>query len=162
MVMPRQKRGRSKQDYQTPEDFLTAAKGLLGIEEFDWDLAASKHNTVRRVRYYDTNDDSLSMSWSVAQDPPGWLWLNPPFANIRPWVEKAYESKAQIAMLVPASTGANWWRDWVHRKVYILLLNGRIKFVGQKDPYPKDCALLLYGGIRRWPGYHIWTWRDQS
>lgn len=45
-TMPRQKPGRSKQDYRTPRAFLVAVKGLLGIEDFTIDLAASVSNSV--------------------------------------------------------------------------------------------------------------------
>ncbi len=156
--VPRQKRGRSKQDYATPEDFLGAVKGLLGIEGFEWDLAASEANTVVPWHYYGKYEDSLSCSWSPMR---GWMWLNPPYANIRPWVQKAYESGSKIAVLVPASTGSNWWRDWVHEKARIVLLNGRITFRGQKDPYIKDLVLLLYGS-KQTPGYEIWRWMDDA
>ena len=158
-TMPRQKPGRSKQDYATPEDFLGAVKGLLGIKGFVWDLAASKENTVSYGQYFDKDEDSLSLEWPSLVD--GWMWLNPPYANIRPWVKKASESGANIAVLVPASTGANWWRDWVHEKARIVLLNGRITFRGQPTCYPKDCVLLLYGP-KYTPGYEIWTWRNDA
>lgn len=90
------------------------------------------------------------------------MWLNPPYANIEPWVQKcAEESKrgAHIACLVPASVGANWWRDWVVNDSYQLFLNGRLKFVGCTDYYPKDCALLLYTPFIR-SGSAIWNWRE--
>jgi hypothetical protein len=44
----------------------------------------------------------------------------------------------------------------VHRKV-VPLLNGRITFVGETMPYPKDCCLLVYGPDVA-PGYDVWSW----
>jgi hypothetical protein len=93
----------------------------------------------------------------------GWNWLNPPFSDLRTWVQKALEESRQgahTAMLVPAGVGANWWRDWVHTKARVLLLNGRITFVGHNQPYPKDCALLLYEP-NVIPAYETWTWMDE-
>ena len=40
MVEPKHNRGKSKQDYRTPPEFLTATKTLLGITYFQADLAA--------------------------------------------------------------------------------------------------------------------------
>lgn len=61
-------------------------------------------------------------------------------------------------MLVPASVGANWWFTGVHHEADVHFLNGRIKFVGAKDPYPKDCALLLYHPAAT-GGYSCWNWK---
>ena len=93
-----------------------------------------------------------------------WTWLNPPFANLRPWVAKAWEESqegAYVAMLVPAAVGSNWWRDFVHRKVPVLFLNGRLTFVGEENCYPKDLCLLLYSP---WcvAGYEVWSWEDNK
>jgi hypothetical protein len=58
---------------------------------------------------------------------------------------------------VTAGVGSNWWRDHVHDKARVLLLNGRITFVGETHGYPKDCCLLLYGPSVE-PGYEVWSW----
>jgi phage N-6-adenine-methyltransferase len=159
-TMPAQRPGKSKQDYQTPPELLRAITGRLGISNFAIDLAASAENAVCRS-YFDENFDSLrpEVTWNVQAGK--WGWLNPPYANIRDWVKKASIEAAygaQIVMLIPASPGANWWRDYVQPFAYVTYLNGRVTFVGAEDPYPKDCALLLY---TPWgfTGNDIWTWQ---
>jgi phage N-6-adenine-methyltransferase len=156
-MAPIQKPGRSKQDYRTPVVFLEAVKRRFGITTFAIDLAASDENRVA-PQYFTATEDALSQPWRAADR--GWGWCNPPFANIGDWVEKAYrESRlgAHIVMLLPAGVGANWWRDWVHGKAFVLLLNGRITFVGERDCYPKDCVLLVYGPDVA-PGQDVWNW----
>lgn len=154
-TMPRQKPGRSKQDFRTPPVFLDAVKRRLGIEAFSIDLAATPTNAVAST-YYTVADNALVQPWTS----DGVAWLNPEFADIGPWVQRAAEQAAlgaKIAMLVPAAVGSNWWRDHVHHKCFVLLLNGRLTFVGHTQPYVKDCCLLLYGppyGI----GYAVWPW----
>lgn len=161
-TMPKQKRGESKQDYQTPPEFLQAVRNRLKIHNFTWDLAATDANKVSPGYYGPGSrhgEDALACDWSGVHD---WKWLNPPYADIKPWVEKAaIESAegAQIAMLIPASVGANWWSDYVINDAYQLFLNGRLTFVGCDTPYPKDCALLLYTPFIR-SGNAIWTWKD--
>lgn len=157
--MPRQQPGTSKQDVRTPKVFLAAVKHRLGIDRFIVDLAASKSNTVAK-KFYSERSNALVQPWVF----DGWNWLNPPFCDLKPWVQKAYEESglgAHTAMLVPAGVGSNWWRDWVHSKARVLLLNGRITFVGHKQPYPKDCALLLYEP-NVVPAYECWTWMNES
>lgn len=158
MTMPVQKPGRSRQDYRTPQDLLHALKRRLGIHEFAVDLAADKDSTVSPYFHFTQEMDALVQDWNVA---PGWGFCNPPYANIMPWVRKAEEESwhAQIAMLLPAGVGSNWWRDYVHDKAHVLLLNGRITFVGETLPYPKDCVILLYTNYAK-GGYEVWNWRQ--
>ena len=161
-MAPRQKPGRSEQEVRTPPEFLTAVKCLLGTKGFGIDLAASKENATA-PSYFTEDDDSLNIDWAGYIGISAWAWLNPPYAHIEPWVKKAAKERrhlsnyAGIAMLVPASTGANWWRDYVDRTAHVLLLNGRLTFVGHTAPYPKDCALLLYS-LQHPPSYEVWSW----
>lgn len=158
-TMPIQKPGLSKQDYETPPEFIAAVKARLGINSFYIDLAADQHNRKAEL-WYGEEHDSLLCNWAglPCQWPNfTWAWLNPPFANIAPWAKKCSESKIKIAFLVPAGVGANWFRDHVDGKALVLLLNGRLSFDGIA-PYPKDCILCLYGVT---PGYEVWDWRKQ-
>ena len=95
-----------------------------------------------------------------------WLFLNPPYADIAPWVRKCAEEKLRlgnysgIAVLVPASTNSNWWADYVDGIADVRFSTGRLTFEGHTASYPKDLALLLYSTHRE-AGYHIWNWRNE-
>lgn len=155
--MPVQKPGKSEQVVCTPPEFLEAVKERLGIKEFAWDLAASEENKVAPL-FYSEKDNAIIRSW----DKGDWCWCNPPYANLAHWTHKASVESgafgAYVAMLVPASTGANWWAEYVNNKAYVTYLNGRITFVGHDSPYPKDLALLLYAPFLR-GGSCIWRWK---
>jgi DNA (cytosine-5)-methyltransferase 1 len=143
---------------------------FLEIPRFSVDLAANHKNRVCD-HFFDEEENSLDDGWAW-QDHIAtyeWAWLNPPYANIAPWVQKAANSKpflsnySGIAMLVPASVGANWWRDYVDGQAHVRFLNGRLTFVGHTAPYPKDLALLLYSlSVSYKPGYHVWDWRNND
>lgn len=158
---PQQRPGSSKQDYATPPELLDAVRERLVIEQFTIDLAADAENAVCD-RYYSLLDSAFNHEW----DHEGWGWCNMPFGDIPRFVKKASESPSNNALLVPASIGANWWRDFVHGQARILALNGRVTFGSweygnwvpmETGTYPKDCAILLYGpGIE--PAYEVWTW----
>jgi len=146
----------SRQDYETPPDFIQAVERRFGI--INCDFAASKLNSKGQV-WIDEAMDSLSADcpWNKYK---GICWLNPPFSNIAPWAEKCWqesEKGAKILFLVPASVGSNWFAKFVFGKANVLFLNGRLQFVGASDPYPKDCILACYGyGIE---SFEIWKWK---
>lgn len=179
MPMPVQKPGRSKQNYETPTDFLSAVKRRLRIPSFCHDFAADAFNT-KAVTYFDKQRDALSVPNWADVCASGWGWLNPEFSDIDPWAAKCWETSqagGHVALLVPAGVGANWYRDCVHRKACVLALNGRLCFVKDwattVDPsprnttgayytsaplYPKDCLLCLYGSSVS-PTFDVWSWR---
>ncbi len=159
----RLQRGKSRQDYETPPAFFNAVESRFG--RIIHDLAATEANTKVPGSFFSPQQDALHQEWwpLCSALPTGWLWLNPPFADIGPWARRCYEQSqrgANILMLVPASVGANWYRDWVHRKAGVLALNGRLTFVGSPDPYPKDLILCCYSAVPG--GFDVWTWADQE
>ncbi len=163
-MAPPQKPGKSKQDYETPPEFLEAVKKLLGIDEFAIDLAASLENR-KAERYIPEEADSLSVVWAGLWRPylptPTWCWLNPPYGHIAPWVKKCAEEGAagvKIALLVPAAVGSNWYADYVDAHAYVFKFRPRLTFVGHTDPYPKDLLLCLYGTPFR--GEATWDWKE--
>lgn len=169
MAEPAQKPGRSKQDYRTPDNFLEAVRRRFG--PLAWDLASDGMNSVADLaghlppteHCFMPETDALARDWWEPDTDlkGGWLWLNPPFGEISKWAAKCAEESergARILFLVPAAIGANWFRDHVHGRAYVLGLNGRLCFDG-KNPYPKDLMLCVYGsGVG--PGFDVWNWRE--
>lgn len=168
MAPPRQKPHRSRQDYSTPDNFIKAVKQRLGIKEFAFDFAADPTNCKARD-WWGIEDDALSQSpheWAFRCGRGRWGFLNPEFAHIDPWARACYMTKqlrGQVAFLVPAAVGANWFRDWVHGKALVLALNGRLAFMPDKPKwlYPKDTMLCLYSPDIE-PGFDIWEWRKKA
>lgn len=167
--MPAQKPGRSRQDYGTPPLLLAATMGRLS-DALVFDLACRHDNAVCDHGYYfDEGVDALQQAWADdvrqrSRREGAWAWLNPPFADIEPWVKKAGEEAARglhLAMLVPASVGSQWWRRYVEPDAYALYLNPRITFVGATDPYPKDCAILIYTPLHL-TGAETWEWQKAA
>lgn len=160
-VMPRQKPGESQQIVGTPRDFLDAVEerfGPIGI-----DLAATAENRVCALHLgpgstLQGGKDALapSVSWAGRS----LRWLNPEFKHIDPWAAKcaAERHHAFIALLTPASMGANWFAEHVHGKALVLAIRPRLTFVGSSDHYPKDLILSLYGPLVA-PGFDLWKWR---
>lgn len=156
----------SKQNYGTPQAFIDALKTAWVFDSFDWDLAADAQNT-KADRWFGEIENSLSQDWAELS---GWLWLNPPYADITPWVRKVYESTRvpgrNLFMLIPASVGSNWYRDWVHKKCDVYFLTGRLTFDGADSAYPRDLMLCGYGGVTEEDMVvhppALWDWRTNK
>jgi phage N-6-adenine-methyltransferase len=105
-------RGQSKQDYETPMEFIRAVEKRFG--PLTVDLAASAENA-KAPRHISEKENSLICPWAATAVDN--CWLNPPFGNIAPWAKKCAEESehgARILMLVPASIGSNWFAEHVH------------------------------------------------
>lgn len=157
MSMPVQKPGRSKQDYGTPIELIRAVEARWDALRVD--LAATEENA-KCGEYLSPDDDSLRCDWAPWIGD-GLAWLNPPFADISPWVERcAKYSDHNIILLVPASIGAEWFARHAEKKAKIVGLRPRLTFEGCKDPYPKDTMLCLYGPMfRDLPDFSTWRWK---
>lgn len=151
---PSIRRGKSRQDYGTPREFLDAVERRFGTICFD--LAASKSNAVCPA-HFTKEDDALAQDW---RGIPGTLWLNPPYADIGPWANKCAQLSWRygwLLFLVPASVDSNWFAGAVERCAFVMPLSPRLTFVGEKDPYPKPVMLCAFGfGVS---GFQPWRWK---
>lgn len=150
---PSVRRGKSRQDYQTPRELLDAVEARFGVLRHD--LAAAAHNAVCE-NFYDEHRSAFEHDWQALA---GNLWCNPPFDDIAPWAKKAAESassRTRILLLTPASVGSNWFAQHVHPHAAVFALSPRVSFDGE-NPYPKDLILSVYGlGVT---GFSVWRWR---
>lgn len=105
------------------DTWLTPRYILDHLGPFDLDPCAASENPnwVAR-RFFTKGNDGLSVGWS------GRVFMNPPFSNTVPWLQKHSEYGNGIS-LVPATVESRVWRShvWPKAKV-ILLLHGRTRF----------------------------------
>jgi hypothetical protein len=148
-------RGKSRQDFPTPQDFRDAVVGRFGFPQFD--LAADALNCFSVTgSHFNEAQNSLSRNWSTL--PHDLVWLNPPFSDIAPWAKKCAENRGDLVILflTPAAIGSNWFQDFVWPNAKVFALNPRMSFDG-KNPYPKDCVLSAFGlGERE---FLPWRWK---
>ncbi len=122
---------------------------------FALDVAATRENA-KCDCWYTKKRDGLRSAWF------GRVWCNPPFSDIRAWVEKAWQEWESahrpelIVMLLPANrTEQAWWQDLVEPRrdrgddLTVEFLPGRLRFVpGVKtekgDRPPFGCCLLIW------------------
>jgi phage N-6-adenine-methyltransferase len=122
---------------------------------FTIDAAAATHNR-KLERFYSIENSGLLASWAGER-----VYCNPPFSNIRPWIEKAWlETDCPlIVMLLPANrTEQTWWqalveptRDRPGSPLRVEFLPGRMRFLnpGETGVKPNSrppfgCCLLIW------------------
>lgn len=125
--------------------------------EFTIDVAASADNALCD-RYYDLETDGLAQSWDGER-----VWCNPPYSDIRPWVEKMAKSEAEIGvMLLPANRcEQSWWQEYIEPRqrdgrVELRFLAGRLRFDTPDHDYTKQPK-----GNRPPFGVVVVIWRDE-
>ncbi|CAM3432322.1 DNA N-6-adenine-methyltransferase (Dam) [Salmonella enterica subsp. arizonae] len=127
-----------KDCWQTPIWLFDA----LDIEFGFWlDSAASDKNSLC-AHWLTESDDALNSEWISH----GAIWNNPPYSNIRPWVEKAAEQCVQqrqtVVMLVPEDMSVGWfskaWRALT--KFALSLMGGLILLSHQQDWRRRETA----------------------
>jgi site-specific DNA-methyltransferase (adenine-specific) len=91
----------------TPRYLFDLASRLWG--PFTVDAAANASNALCR-RFFDRETDGLRQSWDHER-----VWINPPFSSIEPWCAKAWDSHADVVvMLLPADrTERKWWHEHI-------------------------------------------------
>ena len=114
----------------------------------------------------------LSKPWGI-NDDRDWssrVFVNPPFSDIAPWIQKAVEEyeiapfNKTIIMLVPVRPDQAWWHVWVP-KTQIFFIRKRVNYCREdgsvgKAPSFASCILRLsdrgHGGHEFWyPPCHV-------
>ena len=126
---------------------------------FQLDAAAAPHNALCR-KFIAAEQNTLETPWADYLNVPGYVWLNPPYSDITPFVKKAAaESANQIGtvMLVPADTSVGWFKEAIQTASEVRLITaGRLAFINPVTGKPvsgnnKGSMLIIW---RPYPRTH--------
>jgi len=126
---------------------------------FQLDAAAASHNALCR-KFITAEQNTLETPWADYLNVPGYVWLNPPYSDITPFVKKAAaESINQIGtvMLVPADTSVGWFREAIQTASEVRFITaGRLAFINPVTGKPvsgnsKGSMLIIW---RPYPRTH--------
>lgn len=122
--------------WQTPPPLFAALNAEFC---FPLDAAASADNALCS-RFITEEQNTLETPWTDYLSIPGYIWLNPPYSDITPFVQKAAdESKNQIGtvMLVPADTSVGWFREAIETASEVrFIVGGRLAFINPVSGKP--------------------------
>jgi hypothetical protein len=88
----------------------------------------------------------LEMEWDKI------TFVNPPYSNPRPWIEKAIDESRKgkrVVMLLRADTSTKWFHDLIYARedCDVQFVYGRLKFGGSKNAAPFPSMVVIYDGI---------------
>lgn len=122
--------------WQTPAPLFVALDAEFCLT---LDAAASANNALCSL-YITEEQNTLETPWADYLSIPGYVWLNPPYSDITPFVQKAAdESKNQIGtvMLVPADTSVGWFREAIETASEVrFIIGGRLSFINPVSGKP--------------------------
>lgn len=135
-----------KQNWQTPPNIFAALNAEF---EFAADMAADDENHLCPI-YFTEQDDSLSFDWLQAVSIGDYVWLNCPYNNPLPWVEKVSQEAKKgigVVMLLKLDTSTKWYGLCRRTSQEIrLITGGRLHFVdpatGEKAGANNFCSIL--------------------
>lgn len=95
---------------------------------FAIDAAADQYNA-KCALYL---EDGLAFNWADITPPDMWVWNNPPFSFVNPWVKqwiRSADSGAGVVSIVNSQTGATWYHEAMEAASEVRLSKGRVAFI---------------------------------
>lgn len=74
-------------------------------------------------------------------------FVNPPYSDIGPWMEKAALEAAAgktVVLLVPSRTDTRWWHEYAMKAAEIRFIRGRLKFGDAKTGAPFPSCVVVF------------------
>lgn len=138
---------KSKDVYETPPYFFELLSENI---TFTLDPCSSDENHLCD-KYYTIEDDGLKQDWRGEN-----VFVNPPYSNIKEWVEKCYEegkkAHTMVVLLIPSRTDTRYWHDYIMHANEILFCKGRISFYldGEKGgPAAFPSAVIVFNHMHK-------------
>ncbi len=112
---------------------------------FTCDFAASHENALCEHYFSEPDDNGEGGALGCSPDD-GCLdgsvavWCNPPYSNIKPWVQKCYtmaEATGKVfVMLIPADTSVKWFKLAFEHCTECHFISGRLSFINEETKQP--------------------------
>lgn len=141
--------GTGQNEWHTPEEYLGAAKWVLGTIDLDPASSEAAQHYVCAETYYTKADDGLSKPWA------GHVWLNPPYSQplISQFVARLVDeytagNVSQAIMLTHNYTDTAWFHAAERAATLICFTRGRIRFIdeqGEECTPTQGQAFFYYG-----------------
>lgn len=154
-----------RDSWRTPPEIFAAVNAEFN---FAGDAAASAANALHH-RYLTEQQNALQVSWAD-HFGSGFVWCNPPYSDITPWVEKASaecQNGVGTVMLVPADTSVGWFKAARPECTEVrFIIGGRLAFINAATGKPvsgnsKGSILIIWNPYHPGAGHTGYVERDQ-
>ncbi len=145
--------GGVRDQWYTPDYILDAARAALG-GEFDLDPAscAEAQKRVRATRWHSPADDGLAAPWSARR-----VWLNPPYSNPEPWIDRLVDGwrtgavgSGAIILNATSALGNKYSPRLLEAVPLMATVRRRVEFIPgpgiKKADGGRDASVIAVGG----------------
>jgi phage N-6-adenine-methyltransferase len=120
-------RAYDRDEWHTPSTMIALARQVLGEIDLDPASSAAAQAVVQARQFFTKAEDGLQQDWH------GRVWLNPPYSNPAPWIDRALTAYAAgqvlaLLILVNDQTDAAWYQRLLHAGAAACLLARRVPF----------------------------------
>jgi phage N-6-adenine-methyltransferase len=154
-----------RDSWRTPPALFAAIDAEFS---FIGDAAATPQNTLCS-RFLTEQQNSLGTDWQQYFGRTGFVWCNPPYSDITPWVDKATKESGKgigTVMLVPADTSVGWFNLARQACTEVrFITGGRLSFIRADTGKPvngnnKGSMLIIWNPYRPAAGHTGYVDRD--
>lgn len=137
------KNEKTKQEILTPELILERVREIFE-GNIMLDPCAPGNNPLRAKKFYTKGDDGLTFKWIDK------TFINPPFGDLKKWMQKASEENVEMIFLGPVRTHRKWFymTKKTHEKVNafdVFVTLKPLKFQGYDSTFPAPLFLAYKG-----------------
>ena len=135
-----------RNDWQTPPELVNKILEAFGVKKFDLNPACSEKN-IPAKRYLTAQEDGLVQPWG------GLCFLNPPYDKryMNDWMRKARtegeKEGTTVVCLVYTRSDNKWWHGNVCDASAVVLIKGRINFIGGTSSSTCPSCLVIFGKV---------------
>ena len=137
-------------EWYTPEDYIEAARAVMGSIDFDPASSEIANKIVKAAEYYTAETNGLDKQWR------GNVWMNPPYASdlIGLFIDKLLQELPNIEqaiILVNNATETEWFYKLISKAGAVCFPRSRVKFYmpdGKTGAPLQGQAVLYYGNNR--------------
>ncbi len=133
-----------KDKWSTPDSLFNCLN-----DEFNFTLdPCCEVATAKCSSFFTIDDDGLLKDWGGYS-----VFVNPPYSrgNIDKWVRKCYKESqkpnTQVVALLPVSTSAKWFHEWIIGKGELRFVERRVRFVGAPFTAPFSSVIVVFGRV---------------
>lgn len=128
-------------EYSTPAEIFDQLDAEFG---FDLDPCATDENH-KCDMYFTAEQNGLLQDWGGHR-----VFCNPPYSDIKNWVEKCYREGTKdntlVVMLIPCRPDTKYFHDFIINRSEIRFIKGRLRYIKGTMNAPFPSMIVIFRG----------------